>query len=92
MGVKRKDLRAPEGETIMRFGLFLRVPWWLLLFVFAVELAAWIVLLPFWCIWKLWDMRLERRDNRALGISKPARSRPGALGAYRDWADRHMIP
>jgi hypothetical protein len=78
----------------MRFGLFLRVPWWLMLFVLAVELAVWIVVLPFWAIWRLYDMRLERRDNAALGITKvkPARTRPGLLGAYRDWADRHMMP
>jgi hypothetical protein len=75
----------------MRFGFFLRVPWWLMLLVFAIELAAWIVILPFFAIWKLWDWRLSIRDDAALGIPrlKPARTRPGALGAYRDWMDRH---
>jgi hypothetical protein len=44
------------------------------------------------CAWKLYDWRLERRDNKALGITreKPARTRPGAIGAYREWADRHL--
>ena len=76
----------------MRFGFFLRVPWWLMLLVLALELACWLVALPFIGLWKLYDMRLERRDNEALGIArvKPARTRPGAVGAYRDWADRHL--
>jgi hypothetical protein len=77
----------------MRFGLFLRVPWWLVLFVLVAEVAFWIVYLPFLGAWKLFDMALERRDNRALGIvPAPRHMRPGVLGAYRDWADRHWIP
>ena len=75
----------------MRFGLFLRVPLLLMLFVLVVELAAWIVILPFFVIWKLWDWRLSISDDAALGIPrmKPARTRPGLVGAYRDWMDRH---
>ena len=59
----------------MRFGFFVRVPWWLMLFVLAVELAVWAVYVPLWCIWKLWDIGLERRDNHAIDYPRPARQR-----------------
>lgn len=75
----------------MRFGLFLRVPWWLMLFVLICELAGWIVALPFIGLWKLYDWHLARSDARSLGITrvKPVRTRPGMIGAYRDWMDRN---
>lgn len=78
----------------MRFGFFLRVPWWLMIFVLVIELACWLVALPFYGAWRLYDWRLGKRDDEALGIVrvKPARTRPGAMGAYRDWADRHLMP
>lgn len=50
----------------MRFGFFLRVPWWLMLLALAAELAVWIIVLPFWGAWKLYDMRLARRDEVAI--------------------------
>jgi hypothetical protein len=52
----------------MRFGFFLRVPWWLVAIVFIGELAAWIVAGTLWLIF-IGLPRALMRAPRDIGVA-----------------------